>query len=316
MEPTLRRLCDNIASVIVGKDDVIRMVVAGLLARGHVLIEDAPGLGKTLLARALAQSVAASFKRIQFTPDLLPADVTGVSVYNTQDRVFEFRHGPVFANVLLADEINRTSPRTQSSLLEAMEERQVTVEGRTYPLSAPFFVIATLNPIELSGTFPLPEAQLDRFLMRLSIGYPAAEDEIRILAMQIEDEPIATIRPCITLEDLIRMQDAVRKVRVAPEIQEYIVAIARASRENPAVRLGLSPRGSLAMMRAAQAHAFLGGARFVAPDDVKAVASAVIGHRLSLDAEREAVGSDRATIVDEILKAAPVPILPHAANAR
>jgi MoxR-like ATPase len=312
MEPALLRLHQNVASAVVGKDEVIDLVITGLLARGHVLIEDAPGLGKTLLAKALAQSLAASFKRIQFTPDLLPADVTGVSIYNPQERAFEFRPGPVFANVLLADEINRTSPRTQSALLEAMEERQVTVEGRTLPLPQPFFVVATLNPIELMGTYPLPEAQLDRFLLRVSLGYPATEDEIHILGLNVESDPITSVKPVLALEELQRLQDQVRAVKVSPEVRAYVVAIARASREHPGVRLGLSPRGSLALMRAAQAHAFLGGARYVSPDSVKAVAQAVIAHRLILDPEREAIESDRKTLVAEILQAAPVPILPHA----
>jgi MoxR-like ATPase len=312
MEPALARLHRNVATAVVGKDEVIELVIAGLLARGHILIEDAPGLGKTLLARALSQSLSASFKRIQFTPDLLPADVTGVSVYNPQDRTFEFRHGPVFANVLLADEINRTSPRTQSSLLEAMEERQVTAEGRTYPLPVPFFVIATLNPIELSGTFPLPEAQLDRFLMRVSIGYPGADDEARILGMHVDSDPITSVGPVLALDELVALQEAVRKVSVAPEVREYVVAISRASREHPAVRLGLSPRGSLAIMKAAQARAFVRGGRFVTPDDVKDIAHPVIGHRLIVDPEREAIEAERRSIVDEILQATPVPVLPSA----
>jgi MoxR-like ATPase len=314
MEPALARLHRNVATAIVGKDEVIELVIAGMLARGHVLIEDAPGLGKTLLARAIAQSLAATFKRIQFTPDLLPADVTGVSIYNPQERTFEFRHGPVFANVLLADEINRTSPRTQSALLEAMEERQVTVEGRTYPLPVPFFVVATLNPIELAGTFPLPEAQLDRFLMRVSIGYPGADDEARILGMHVDSDPIASVGPVLSLDELVALQDAVRKVAVAPELREYVVAMSRASREHPAVRLGLSPRGSLAIMKAAQARAFVRGGRYVTPDDIKAVAHAVIGHRLIVDPEREAIEAERASIVDEILRATPVPVLPSASS--
>jgi len=312
MEPALARLHQNVASAIVGKDEVIDLVIAGLLARGHVLIEDAPGLGKTMLAKALAQSLTASFKRIQFTPDLLPADVTGVSIYNPQERTFEFRPGPVFANVLLADEINRTSPRTQSSLLEAMEERQVTVEGRTLPLPQPFFVIATLNPIELMGTYPLPEAQLDRFLLRVSLGYPAVDDEVHILGMNVESDPITSVKPVLSIDEILRLQEQVRAVKVSPEVRAYIVAIARASREHPGIRLGLSPRGSLSLMRAAQAHALLAGGRYVTPDSVKAVAQAVIAHRLILDPEREAVESDRKALVSEILQAAPVPILPHA----
>jgi MoxR-like ATPase len=316
LETALARLQRNIAGAIVGKDEVIDLVIVGLLARGHVLIEDAPGLGKTMLARALAQSISATFKRIQFTPDLLPTDVTGVSIYNPEQRVFEFRPGPVFTHVLLADEINRTSPRTQSSLLEAMEERQVTVEGRTYALPVPFFVVATLNPIELTGTFPLPEAQLDRFLLRVSLGYPAVDDETRILGMHVESEPIASIAPVLSVEELVALQAAVRKVAVAEEVRRYIVDVSRASREHPAVRLGLSPRGSLSIMKAAQARAFVRGGRYVTPDDVKSIAPAVIGHRLIVDPEREAVEAERASIVDEILRATPVPVLPHAAVDR
>jgi MoxR-like ATPase len=311
MHPALKLLHDNIKRVIVGKDDVIELAIVGVLARGHLLIEDPPGLGKTMLARSLAQSLHAIFRRIQFTPDLLPSDVTGVSVFHPTRQQFEFFPGPVFTNVLLADEINRTSPRTQSSLLEAMEERQVTVDGKSHPLPDPFMVIATQNPVELDGTYPLPEAQIDRFLLRLELGYPEAEEEISILAAQVREHPITHLRPVLELEELRRLQEQVREVRVAREVQAYIVALAAATRGLPEVRLGISPRGSLGLLHAAQAHAFLRGMSYVSPDSVKAVARHVLGHRLLLDPHREYTGLSRRSIVERILGETPVPVLPR-----
>ncbi len=287
------------------------MALTALLARGHVLIEDAPGLGKTMLARAFAESLHASFRRIQFTPDLLPSDVTGVSVYHPERHQFEFHPGPVFTQVLLADEINRTSPRTQSALLEAMEEGQVTVDGTTHALEDPFFVIATQNPIELDGTYPLPEAQVDRFLMRLEIGYPEADEEVRILQSQTTGHPIDSLEAVMDVEDLYAIQKEVRQVQVAAEVQRYIVDLVALTRAHPDVRIGISPRGSLALMRAAQAHAFVAGLQFVPPDSVKAVAPSVLSHRLMLDPHREYTGISKADIVTRLLREIPVPTLPH-----
>ena len=287
------------------------MALTALIARGHVLIEDAPGLGKTMLARAIAQSLDSSFKRIQFTPDLLPSDVTGVSVYHPEKQQFEFHPGPVFTQVLLADEINRTSPRTQSALLEAMEERQVTVDGNTYALTEPFFVLATQNPIELDGTYPLPEAQVDRFLMRLELGYPAADDEVRILQAQTSTHPIESLQPVVKVEEMRELQSSARAVSVSLEVQRYIVDLVSSTREHPDVRLGISPRGSLALMHAAQAHAFIQELNFVSPDAVKAVAPYVLAHRLMLDQHREYTGLSRQDIVSRLLQEIPVPTLPH-----
>ena len=311
MQSTLESLYHNVRSVIVGKDEVVRMALTALIARGHVLIEDAPGLGKTMLARAIAQSLDSSFKRIQFTPDLLPSDVTGVSVYHPEKQQFEFHPGPVFTQVLLADEINRTSPRTQSALLEAMEERQVTVDGNTYALTEPFFVLATQNPIELDGTYPLPEAQVDRFLMRLELGYPAADDEVRILQAQTSTHPIESLQPVVKVEEMRELQSSARAVSVSLEVQRYIVDLVSSTREHPDVRLGISPRGSLALMHAAQAHAFIQELNFVSPDAVKAVAPYVLAHRLMLDQHREYTGLSRQDIVSRLLQEIPVPTLPH-----
>ena len=315
MEPTLAKIFDNIRQVILGKDDVIRLAITALVARGHVLIEDTPGLGKTMLARALSQSLDVAFRRIQFTPDLLPSDVTGVSVYHPEKQSFEFHRGPLFANVVLADEINRTSPRTQSSLLEAMEEGTVTIDGETHALESPFFVAATQNPIELAGTFPLPEAQLDRFLMRLELGYPDPDEEVRILAAQTGDHPIDSLGPVVDVADVLSAQDAARRVQVSPEVQKYIVDIVTRTRTHPAVSFGISPRGSLALMHAAQAHAHLHGLPFVTPDSVKAVALPVLAHRLILDPHREYTGTSRAEIIERTLEEAPVPTLPVSAES-
>lgn len=314
MQPDLQRLYDNIRKVIVGKDDVVRMLVTALLARGHVLVEDAPGLGKTMLARALAQSLDSSFKRIQFTPDLLPTDVTGVSIYHPSHERFEFIEGPVFSQVLLADELNRTSPRTQSSLLEAMEERQVTVEGRTMPLPDLFFVMATQNPIELEGTFPLPEAQIDRFLMRLELGYPKPEEESEILAAQVRSHPVNDLGSVIEAERIVELQKRARETHVSQEIRDYIVALVGATRDHGDLRLGISPRGSLALMHSAQAYAFLNGESYVSPDTVKAVAEAVLCHRLLLDPQREYTGVSRQEVIHRVVERTTVPTLPHGAS--
>ncbi len=310
--PALERLLENIQRVIVGKESVVELAVAALLARGHVLIEDRPGLGKTMLARAIAQSLGVTFQRIQCTPDLLPSDVTGVSIYRPVRESFEFIAGPVFTQVLLVDEINRTTPRTQSALLEAMEERQVTIEGEARPLPEPFFVIATQNPIELTGTFPLPEAQIDRFLVQLELGYPRVEEEVQILAAQIEEHPIHDVGPVVSAVELLQLQDAVRRVRIVPELLKYIAEISAATRRRADVQLGVSPRGSLAMMRTAQAFSLLRGHDFVTPDIVKHIAPAVIVHRLILHSQRR-VGGSAPDIVAEVLADVSVPTMPGAA---
>ena len=309
----LRALLQNIRRVIVGKDETIDLAVATLLARGHVLIEDRPGLGKTMLARAIAQSIGADFHRIQCTPDLLPSDVTGVSIYRPGREEFEFIPGPVFTQVLLVDEINRTTPRTQSALLEAMEEAQVTVEGDPRRLPDPFFVIATQNPIELAGTFPLPEAQIDRFLVQLELGYPRVDEEVRILAGQIDEHPIEEIEAVITADQIFALQNEAKRVHVAPEILRYIAEIAAATRQRPDLQLGVSPRGSLALMRMAQAYALLSGHDHVTPDLVKRVAPPVLAHRLVLSAQRRAGGASE-EILREVLQDTPVPTLPGAVS--
>jgi MoxR-like ATPase len=302
-----RSLIENVSRVIVGKGPTIELLVAALLAEGHVLIEDLPGLGKTLIAKTLARSIGATFKRIQFTPDLLPADVTGFNVYNQQSGQFTFQPGPVLTHVLLADEINRTIPRTQASLLESMEERQVTVDGKTYPLPRPFFVLATQNPIEMEGTFPLPEAQLDRFLLRARIGYPEAHEEIAILERFQERDPLQELQPVAAPEDVAALQEARRKIHVSGAVREYITAIVRATRQNAALRLGASPRGSLALMRAGQARAVLRGRDYVLPDDVKALAVPVLAHRLILREEERLRGTTQERLAEEIAEAVPVP---------
>ena len=311
MEERLEALYENVRKVIVGKDDVIKLALTTLLARGHLLIEDAPGLGKTMLARAIAQSLHATFKRIQFTPDLLPSDVTGVTVFDPSRQRFEFFPGPIFTQVLLGDEINRTSPRTQSSLLESMEERQVTVDGKTHLLPEPFFVVATQNPIELEGTYPLPEAQLDRFLMRIELGYPKPAEEMQILSDQIREHPIHSLLPVLEADDLLSLQEKTREVRVGPEVQHYIVSLISATRKSPDVRLGVSPRGGLALMRAAPAHAFLHELSFVTPDSVKAVAPHVLSHRILLDQHREYTGLSKKKLIEKTLNETPVPTLPY-----
>ena len=300
-------LAVNIASVIQGKDEVIRLALLCLLAEGHLLIEDVPGVGKTSLAKALAASLECEWHRIQFTPDLLPSDVTGVNVYNRATGAFEFRTGGVFAEIVLADEINRASPRTQSALLEAMEERQVTVDSTTYELPSPFMVIATQNPVEHQGTYPLPDSQLDRFLMRLDVGYPNRNAEIAILETHAKVDPVHEIEPVATTADVEAMVLAARDVHVAPAVKGYIVDLATATRRHPQISLGMSPRASLALQRAARAAAAASGRDFVTPDDVKALAEPILSHRLTLSAEAEMSGTEVQQVIAAVLTAVPVP---------
>ncbi len=304
----IQRITANIAKVVFGKDDVIRRVLAALLANGHVLLEDVPGVGKTMLARALARSVAAKFTRIQFTPDLLPADVTGSTVFNQKTGEFSFKAGPVFTNILLADEINRTSPRTQSALLEAMEERQVTMDGVTHPLPVPFFVVATQNPIEHQGTYDLPEAQLDRFLMRLQIGYPGASEEADILEEQRVTHPIGEISSVITLEELGEFQRFSRRVFIKLSLRDYIVRLNTETRSHPDVLVGASIRGSLGLMRTAQARALIDGRDYVTPDDIKAMALMVLAHRIIMLPSAQLAGVKPSGVVEGILRKVPVPV--------
>ncbi|MDP2327042.1 MAG: MoxR family ATPase [Dehalococcoidia bacterium] len=301
------RVLENVERVIIGKSAEARLALVTLLCRGHLLIEDVPGVGKTMLARALAVSTGCRFARIQFTPDLLPADVTGVSIYQQATGEFTFRPGPIMAEIVLADEVNRATPKTQSALLEAMEEHQVTVDGITHPLPAPHMVMATQNPIEYEGTFPLPEAQLDRFLMRIRLGYPSPTDEVLIMDAQQSHHPIEALAQVVTPREVVEMQDAVGRIYVDPLIKQYIVTLVNATRDHPAAYLGASPRGSLALMRATQAHAMLDGRDFVTPDDVKALAQATLGHRVIVSPSARVREVDSAQIVDEALERVAVP---------
>ena len=305
----ISRLLQQIETVIIGKRDVVEMTAIGFLCGGHLLIEDIPGVGKTMLARSLARSVDLVFKRIQFTPDLLPSDITGVSIYNQADGSFEFRHGPVFANVVLADEINRATPKSQAALLEAMEEFQVTVDGVPHPLPKPFFVIATENPIEYEGTYSLPEAQLDRFLMRLRIGYPSPADEVTILDRQMLHHPIENVDPVVSAAEIGELQRLVREVHVEQSLKTYMVALSNASRSHEAVELGASPRGSIALLRCSQGVAAINGRGYVVPDDVKRVAEAALAHRLILKPQRRLQGISAEHVVEELLKTVPVPVV-------
>lgn len=301
------RIMDNLRLVIVGKEQALELIIIGLLCQGHILIEDVPGVGKTVLARSLAKSLGVMFSRIQFTPDMLPSDVTGVSIFNQQTRLFEFREGPIMAQVVLADEINRATPKTQSALLEAMEERQVTVDGTTHMLPSPFMVMGTQNPIEYEGTFPLPEAQLDRFMLRIHLGYPALDDEVKILSDQQYQHPIQSLQSVVSQEELQRMQEAVRRVYVSPAVKRYIVELTRATRDNPDVYLGASPRGSLGLFRAGQARAAIQGRDYVLPDDVKALAEFVLSHRIVTNPAARLKNLTSAQIVKEILMNLSVP---------
>ena len=301
------RIIDNVATVIVGKRDAIELVVVAMLANGHILIEDVPGVGKTTLAKSISRSVGLSFKRVQFTPDLLPSDVTGVTIFNQKTREFEFRQGPVMAQIVLADEVNRATPKTQSALLEAMEERQITVDGVTYALPEPFLVLATQNPIEYEGTFPLPEAQLDRFLMRVNLGYPERQDELQVLATRQREQPIDDIEQIVTLEEVFAAQEAVKEVYVDPLVSNYIVDITRATREHADVYLGASPRGSLGLYRSGQALAAVAGRDYVVPDDVKRLAESVLSHRVIVSPAARIRSVDTRAIVAGILDFVPVP---------
>jgi MoxR-like ATPase len=307
---TLRRavpaLQEQLGKVILGKAEAIEDVVVCLLSGGHMLMEDVPGVGKTTLAKALARCVAAEFRRVQFTPDLLPTDILGSSIYNPRDGSFGFKAGPIFTNVLLADEINRASPRTQSSLLEAMSERQVSIEGTTHALPAPFVVIATQNPIEFHGTYPLPEAQLDRFSMRVNLGYPAAEHEVDVLYAQFHHHPLDEIGPVFDGAALVGLQQAARAVRVDRSIGRYIIGLAEATRRHPQLRMGCSPRGALALFRVTQARAFVSGRDYAVPEDVKSVAVRTLAHRLALDTKAKYSGVQKEDIVREVLDRQPV----------
>ncbi len=305
------RMIENMSQVIVGKKDVLELILVTLLAKGHALIEDVPGVGKTLIAKTFAQTFGGSFKRVQFTPDLLPSDITGFNIYDQRTGRFHFQEGPVATNVLLADEINRAIPRCQSSLLESMEERQVTVDGTTYPLPMPFYVMATQNPIELEGTFPLPEAQLDRFLLRLNLGYPEQEEEISILERFQEGDPLADLKPLASPEQLVEMQEAREQVRVSKPIKDYITEIVRATRSSKALRFGASPRGSLGLMRAAQGLAAIRGREYILPDDVKYLAHPVLAHRLILKEEERLRGETPERFLQEIIEQIPVPAPTH-----
>ena len=301
------KLLANLEKVIVGKRQTLELVVIGLLCQGHLLIDDVPGVGKTILARSLAKSLGCAFSRIQFTPDMLPSDVTGVSIFNQVTREFEFRPGPIMAQVVLADEINRATPKTQSALLEAMEEHQITVDGITHPLPQPFIVLGTQNPIEYEGTFPLPEAQLDRFLMRIRIGYPELADEIRILELQQLRHPLLNLQPVATSEEVLEAQEAVKTVYVSPAVERYIVELVRATRDHSDVYLGASPRGSLGLYRAGQARAAIKGRDYVLPDDIKVLAEHVLAHRMIIQPAARLKDLTAEQILREILMTLPVP---------
>jgi len=302
------RISDNIQKVIVGKREVIELTMVALLCEGHILIEDVPGIGKTMLAKAIARSIGCAFRRIQFTPDLLPSDVTGISFFNQKRQEFEFRPGPIMAQVVLADEINRATPRTQSALLEAMQEHQLTIDGETYSLPRPFMVLATQNPIELEGTFPLPEAQIDRFLIQLGLGYPSEEEENDILLRFEREDPLETLSPVVDEAVLLEMQREVRTIRVEESVRRYIVQVTRSTREHPAVELGVSPRGTLSLYKTAQALAAIEGREYVIPDDVKRLAPYVLTHRIIINPQTRLRGRTPEEVMMEIVDSVPVPV--------
>jgi len=301
------RVVDNVEKVIIGKRHEVQLAFAAMLCRGHILIEDVPGVGKTMLAKSLSRSIGCSFRRMQFTPDLLPSDVTGVSIYNTKTREFEFRPGPIMAQIVLADEINRATPKTQSALLEAMEEHQVTVDETTYPLPEPFMLMATQNPIEYEGTFPLPEAQLDRFLMRVTLGHPSPEEEVQILDAQQFQHPVDTLEQVVSVAELLEAQEAVKSVYVDGLIKEYIIALVSATRNYPDVYLGASPRGSLGLYKTGQAMAALQGRDYVIPDDIKLLAEVVLAHRVIVSPSARIKNVDTRDVIRDIVSLTPVP---------
>lgn len=307
VQTVANKIIGNVEQVIIGKDREIRMTVVALLCEGHLLIEDVPGVGKTMLARAISRSIGSTYRRIQFTPDMLPSDVTGVSVFNQKTLEFEFRPGPILAQIVLADEINRATPKTQSALLEAMEERQVTVDGTTYQMSRPFLVLATQNPIEYEGTFPLPEAQVDRFLIRIRLGYPQKAHEINILGLQAKTHPIDSLEKIVAVEELATAQKAVRDVYVDDSVKEYIVDLVTTTRDHPDVYLGASPRGSLALFRASRAWAAIDGRDYVLPDDVKLLAEPTLAHRLIVSPSARIKNVDASQVIQDALSHTPVP---------
>ncbi|AFK86072.1 MoxR family ATPase [Thermoanaerobacterium saccharolyticum] len=305
----VNKIIDNVNKVIVGKSEEVKLVLIALLSGGHVLIEDVPGVGKTSLVKALAKSISADFKRIQFTPDLLPSDVIGVSIYNPEKGIFEFKQGPIMSQILLADEINRTSPKTQSSLLEAMEERQITVDGSTYHLPRPFMVIATQNPIEYDGTYRLPEAQLDRFMIRISLGYPDVKHEVNMLKMFEALDPLEDLKPVVSIREILKMQDEAKSVYIDDSILAYIIDIVNKTRNSDMVLLGASPRASLNLMKAAQAKAFIEGRNYVLPDDVKYLCVPVLSHRIILKNELRFNSVDEKSVIKDILNTTKVPVV-------
>lgn len=307
VQQVAERISHSVGQVILGKRNEIRLTVLGLLSQGHILIEDIPGVGKTMMAKSLSRSIGCTFSRLQFTPDMLPSDVTGVSLFNQKTREFEFRAGPIMAQIVLADEINRATPKTQAALLEAMEERQITVDGTTYPLQEPFLLLATQNPIEYEGTFPLPEAQLDRFMLRIQLGYPTPVEEMTILASQQHEHPVQNVYQVVSVQELLAAQQAVREVYVADEIKRYIIDLVTNTRQHPDVYLGSSPRGSLALFRTSQARAAMAGRDYVIPDDVKALAEVTLAHRVIVGPAARIKDISSRTIVQDILAATPVP---------